>query len=162
MSSETIEPGFDARGWLRSAGQIARRERIRASALTVADIVPATAFAAGLALSIDALTRHQTATAMGWIALAMASLISRGILARGAADAGIDAAQRIKGQARRAVLAELFSGRRTAGAGISGLRRLLGGRRADPDDGFLKDLFSHALRCAWHRRLVGRPSMASS
>lgn len=56
-----------------------------------------------------------------------------------------------------AALATLAYG---AGAGISGLRRLLGAKRTRPDDGFLKDLFSHAVRCAWHRRLIGRPPSA--
>lgn len=48
-----------------------------------------------------------------------------------------------------------------AGATISKLRRL--GR---PDDGqpehFLKDLVSHALRCAWHRRIAGHGSHEST
>lgn len=56
-----------------------------------------------------------------------------------------------------AALATLAYG---AGAMVSGLRRVLGNRRESPDDGFLKDLFSHALRCAWHRRLIGRPPSA--
>ena len=49
-----------------------------------------------------------------------------------------------------------------AGAAIDGLRRVLGNRRTDQANHFLRDLFSHALRCAWHRRLVGRPEHGSS
>lgn len=120
MSSETIEAGFDARGWLRSAGEVARREQRRASVLTVADILPAIAFAVGLALSIDALTRGAVSVALGWIGLAVVALIVRGLIARLAADGGIAAALRVKGQARRAVLVEMFTGRRTAGAGMIG------------------------------------------
>lgn len=120
MSSEILEAGFDARAWLKSTGDVARRETMRASALTVADIVPATAFAAGLALSIDALTRGAVSVALGWIALAVVALIVRGLLARTAADGGIELARRIKSRTRRAVLVELFTGRRTAEAGMSG------------------------------------------
>lgn len=56
-----------------------------------------------------------------------------------------------------AALATLAFG---AGAAIYGLRRIVGKRRANQADHFLSDLFSHAFRCAWHRRLVGRPSQA--
>lgn len=47
-----------------------------------------------------------------------------------------------------------------AGAAIYELRCLFGKQRSHQADHFLRDLFSHALRCAWHRRLVGRPSHA--
>jgi len=43
-----------------------------------------------------------------------------------------------------------------AGASISGLRRGLGSKRVSKPEHFLGDLVSHALRCAWQRRLVGR------
>lgn len=47
-----------------------------------------------------------------------------------------------------------------AGAAISGLRRLF--RPPDPNRPlhFTSDMVSHALRSAWHRRLVGRPGAA--
>jgi N-acetylglucosaminyl-diphospho-decaprenol L-rhamnosyltransferase len=57
-----------------------------------------------------------------------------------------------------AALATLAYG---AGAAIFGLRGLVGRRRSGPKDPFLRDLFTHALRCAWHRRLVGRPDHAT-
>lgn len=57
-----------------------------------------------------------------------------------------------------AALATLAYG---AGASIYGLRRLFGKRRSNQTEHFLKDLFSHALRCAWHRRLVGRTQQAT-
>ena len=47
------------------------------------------------------------------------------------------------------------------GAAISGLRQLFGSKRPGPPQHFLGDLVSHTLRCAWHRRLVGRTSTAS-
>ncbi len=43
-----------------------------------------------------------------------------------------------------------------AGAAVSGLRKLLGNRRDTGPQHLVRDLVSHALRCAWHRRLVGR------
>lgn len=43
-----------------------------------------------------------------------------------------------------------------AGAAISRLRGLFGSRNTGQPQHFLGDLVSHALRCAWHRRLVGR------
>lgn len=48
-----------------------------------------------------------------------------------------------------------------AGAGISGLRQVFGSRRTGLPQHFLGDLVSHALRCAWNRRLVGRTSTTS-
>lgn len=43
-----------------------------------------------------------------------------------------------------------------AGATLSRLRRLFAPQDFNRPQHFLKDLVSHALRCAWHRRLVGR------
>lgn len=48
-----------------------------------------------------------------------------------------------------------------AGAAISRLRGLLGNRSTGQPQHFLGDLVSHALRCAWHRRLVGRARASS-
>lgn len=45
-----------------------------------------------------------------------------------------------------------------AGAMISGLRGVFGKRSSGQPQHFLGDLVSHALRCVWHRRLVGRNS----
>lgn len=49
-----------------------------------------------------------------------------------------------------------------AGALIHLARQLFRKGKTEQSDHFLGDLVSHALRCAWHRRLVGRPSMASN
>jgi len=49
-----------------------------------------------------------------------------------------------------------------AGSLILRARRLFQKKRSDQPERFLGDLVSHALRCAWHRRLVGRPEAASS
>ena len=49
-----------------------------------------------------------------------------------------------------------------AGAAISGLRRMFRPRNPDRPLHFTADLVSHALRCAWSRRLVGgRPGAAA-
>lgn len=53
-----------------------------------------------------------------------------------------------------AAVATLAAG---AGAAIFRVRRFFGKRGVNQADHFLKDLLVHALRCAWHRRLVGRP-----
>jgi N-acetylglucosaminyl-diphospho-decaprenol L-rhamnosyltransferase len=47
-----------------------------------------------------------------------------------------------------------------AGALISKVRRLFQKGRPDLPAHFLGDLVTHALRCAWHRRLVGRSGAA--
>lgn len=57
-----------------------------------------------------------------------------------------------------AALATLAYG---AGAAVSGLRKLMGQTGQNRPDHFLSDLFSHALRSAWHRRLVGHPVTAT-
>ena len=49
-----------------------------------------------------------------------------------------------------------------AGALIQRVRQRFRRSKTEQSDRFLGDLVSHALRCAWHRRLVGRPGMASS
>ena len=49
-----------------------------------------------------------------------------------------------------------------AGSAISGLRKFLGSKGPSKPEHFLRDLVFHALRCAWHRRLVGRPSAPST
>lgn len=49
-----------------------------------------------------------------------------------------------------------------AGALISRFRGLFQTTRREHPEHFLGDLISHALRCAWHRRLVGRPPAASA
>ncbi|HEY9096500.1 MAG TPA: glycosyltransferase family 2 protein, partial [Hydrogenophaga sp.] len=48
-----------------------------------------------------------------------------------------------------------------AGAMIAGMRCLFGHTGTGQPQHFLGDLISHALRCAWHRRLVGRPNGTS-
>lgn len=47
-----------------------------------------------------------------------------------------------------------------AGALIHRTRQLFRKGSPDPSNRFLGDLVTHALRCAWHRRLVGRPGTA--
>lgn len=49
-----------------------------------------------------------------------------------------------------------------AGALISKGRRLFQRERPDLPAHFLGDLVTHALRCAWHRRLVGRSGVVSA
>lgn len=113
---------FDARAWLKTAGQAAEGRLRLASILTVADLAPAIGFAAGLALAIDALTRTATDPfavwrAVAWIGLAAACVLLRGLLARRAALAGISAAETVKANVRRPVLSDLFTGRRPARTG---------------------------------------------
>lgn len=122
-SKQASHPGFNAQTWLKTAGRAAEGRLRLAAALTLLDLVPATGFAAGLALSIDALTRasldpDEVWRALGWAGVATACLILRGLLARKAAVVGVEAARTVKGEVRRVVLGDLFSGRRPARDGV--------------------------------------------
>ena len=69
---------FAPAAWLKQTGRAWRRPAMLAAALTVADVLPAIGFAAGLALGIDQFGRSPIAAAP-WLALAAASLITRGL-----------------------------------------------------------------------------------
>ena len=114
---------FDARAWLRAAGRAAQGRFRLAAVLTIAELIPAAGFAAGLAMAIDSLTRAgsdpgEMTRALAWAGLAVTCLILRGVLARAAAAIGIEAARHTKAGVRRAVLEDLFAGRRSVRDGV--------------------------------------------
>jgi ATP-binding cassette subfamily C protein CydD len=109
-SSLAAEDPRHARAWLKWQGRPARTSLIRAAALTVLDAVPAVGFAAGLAWAISSFDRGLSAMAPG-LALALVSLVTRGLLAGGALVAGGRAAAEVKASIRAGVLASLFRGR---------------------------------------------------
>lgn len=105
-----------AAAWLAAAGRARRGALNRAAAWTIADVAPATAFAAGLALAVSALERSLAAALPGVI-LALAAMIGRGLLAQAAATAGARAAAEIKDDVRRALARDVFAGRRPSDGG---------------------------------------------
>jgi ATP-binding cassette subfamily C protein CydD len=110
-----------ARPWFKTLGQAGGRARRTAPLWLLADVPAAIAFAAGLAMSIDALPRG-LAAASPWLALIAVSALARGLLARRAARAGAQAAAGVKAAARhQAVAAILGHGvqRRAGGEALS-------------------------------------------
>ena len=119
-------PGFDPKPWLRVAGRASGRTGRTAGLLVVLDVVPATAFAFGLAWSLSAYDRGLTAVVPG-LALALAALALRGLLAHLALTTGGHAARAVKTQVRDRVLAGLFAGRPAAvSAAVEGVEALDG------------------------------------
>jgi ATP-binding cassette subfamily C protein CydD len=84
----------------------------------LADVPAAIAFAAGLALAVDALPRGLAAAAP-WLVLLALAAAARGLLVRRAAQAGAQAAAGVKAQARRDAVASVLGGRVTGGEALS-------------------------------------------
>jgi ATP-binding cassette subfamily C protein CydD len=84
----------------------------------LADVPAAVAFAAGLALAVDALPRGLAAAAP-WLVLLALAAAARGLLVRRAAQAGAKAAAGVKAQARRDAVASVLGGRVTGGEALS-------------------------------------------
>ena len=115
-----------ARPWLKAivsakAGSGGRAGKT-APPWLLADVPAAVAFAAGLALAVDALPRGLAAAAP-WLVLIAVAALARGLLARAAADAGAKAAAGVKGRARREAVAAILG----QGATLPGQRRRTGG-----------------------------------
>ena len=96
--------------WLKTA--LAPRKRIMAlaSGLVIADAVPAVGFAAGLGLAVGALPQGFSHALPG-AALAIVSLLARGVLTQVATMTAARAARAVKGDLRRQTLNGAFSGR---------------------------------------------------
>ena len=90
MSAVPIVP-VSAAAWLKQIGRPWRRLTLLTGALTIADVAPAIGFAAGLALTISSLTVSPAAAAP-WLALAVFSLIARGLIGQAAVIVGADRA----------------------------------------------------------------------
>ena len=103
-------PAFDPKPWLRASGRTAARDGRLAAVLVALDVVPAAAFALGLKMTLAAYPRGLAAMAPG-LALMIAAVVLRGLLAHGAMVMGGRAARAVKTQVRDRVLAGLFAGR---------------------------------------------------
>ena len=101
--------------WLKRAGQPWRRLALIAGLLSVADVLPAVGFATGLALTVTHIG-HSLPAALPWLALAVVSLISRGLIAQGAVVTGARLGQAVKIDVRGRLLSDLFGrGARSGG-----------------------------------------------
>ncbi|RZJ98566.1 MAG: thiol reductant ABC exporter subunit CydD, partial [Brevundimonas sp.] len=104
--------------WLKAVGRRRRRPVMTAALLTMADVLPAVGFAAGLAMAISNFERGSGA-ALPWLALAAVSLAIRGALTYGGALAGARAARWVKADVRAEVLGDLFGRGRRSDRGIT-------------------------------------------
>lgn len=100
--------------WLKATGRPWRRLSLIAGLLMVADVLPATGFAAGLTFALTGLEKSPTAAAPG-LALAVASLILRGLIGQAGVILGARLGQAIKSDVRGQLLTELFGRGRRSG-----------------------------------------------
>ena len=108
-----------ARPWLKTLSKSGGGRAARTAPLwLLADVPTAIAFAAGLALGVDALPRGLPAAAP-WLVLIALAAAARGLLARRAAQAGARAAAGVKAQARRDAAASALGGRITGGEALA-------------------------------------------
>lgn len=107
-----------ARPWLKALSKAGGRQARTAPLWLLADVPAAIAFAAGLALVLDALPRG-LAAATPWLALLALAAAARGLLAKRAAEAGAQAAAGVKVQARHDAVASVLGGRVTGGEALS-------------------------------------------
>lgn len=117
--------------WLKAAGRrTGARAARRAVILTLADTLPAIGFAGGLALAVASVGQAHDRLLAG-LALALASLVLRGLLAQAAILQAADSARQVKGETRRRLLARLFGDARagsaaTAAGGLAAVEALDG------------------------------------
>jgi len=115
--------------WLKTLEQPYRRAGMTAALLTIADVVPAIGFAAGLAISIVSFGQSLAAAAP-WLALAVVSLIARGLIAHAAVVVGARLGWNVKTGVRARLLADLFNRGRRSGdrltAAVEGVSALDG------------------------------------
>ncbi len=103
ISPDAVAPA----AWLKAAGRPWRRLATAAGLLTVADVVPAIGFAAGLALAISNF-QHGLIAAAPWLALAVLSLVSRAMIGQAAVVVGARLGRAVKTEVRGRLLADLF------------------------------------------------------
>lgn len=115
--------------WLKALEQPYRRAGMAALLLTIADVVPAIGFAAGLAMSIVGFGQSLSAAAP-WLVLAVVSLIARGLITHAAVVVGARLGRRVKTDVRARLLADLFGHGRRSGdrltAAVEGVAALDG------------------------------------
>ena len=100
--------------WLRQIARPWKRLTLLTGVLTIADVAPAIGFAAGLALTISSLTVSPAAAAP-WLALAVFSLVSRGLIGQAAVIVGARLGRAVKSDVRDRLLSDMFGrGRRSS------------------------------------------------
>ncbi|WP_426022642.1 thiol reductant ABC exporter subunit CydD [Brevundimonas sp. PWP3-1b1] len=119
MSAVPIAP-VSAAAWLKQVARPWRRLTLLAGLLSVADVVPAIGFAAGLALTIANLTVSPAAAAP-WLALAVFSLVARGLIGQAAVIVGARLGRAIKTDVRGRLLSDLFGRGRRSGDRLTAL-----------------------------------------
>jgi ATP-binding cassette subfamily C protein CydD len=117
-ASLTAQLDAVARPWLKALARSGGRASTAAPLWLLADAPAAIAFAAGLALAIDALPRGLAAAAP-WLVLLALAAAARGLLAKRAAEAGALAAAGVKARARQDAVASVLGGRVTGGEALS-------------------------------------------
>ncbi|WP_269716801.1 thiol reductant ABC exporter subunit CydD [Caulobacter sp. NIBR2454] len=113
---------------LRDAARAGGRSSRRGALFLIGDAAAATAFAAGIALSIAHLAGGLAAV-WPWLMLLAVGAVLRGLLARGAMLAGVDAAGQVKAAMRRQATTGLFQpirARSTANTLVEGVEALDG------------------------------------
>ncbi|WP_339933550.1 thiol reductant ABC exporter subunit CydD [uncultured Brevundimonas sp.] len=114
MSTVDVNPTVEPKRWLADIARPWRRLNGLAAGLVIADILPATGFALGLAMAIGALQQSPTAALPG-LALAGVSLALRGLVAQAAVLTAGQGAAMVKRRVRGDLLTQLFAGRRPSG-----------------------------------------------
>ena len=117
-ASFTADLDAVARPWLKALGKAGGLAGRTAPLWLLADVPAAIAFAAGLALALDALPRGLAAAAP-WLLLLALAAFARGLLAKRAAQAGARAAAGVKDQARHEAIAFVLGGRVTGGEALA-------------------------------------------
>lgn len=105
--------------WLKARSAVGGRPGRLAAALTVIDVVPAAAFAAGLAMAVAGAADGNLARTGGGLVLVVGALAVRAGLAQAAVVAGARAARAVRQGVRGEVLSGLFGRTRAGAAGIS-------------------------------------------
>ncbi|CAN7470834.1 thiol reductant ABC exporter subunit CydD [Caulobacter sp. LjRoot300] len=117
-ASFTAQLDAVARPWLKALSPAGGRAARTAPLWLLADVPAAVAFAAGLALAIDALPRGLPAAAP-WLVLLALAAAARGGLAKRAAEVGALAAAGVKARARQDAVASVLGGRVGGGEALS-------------------------------------------
>ncbi|WP_339873249.1 thiol reductant ABC exporter subunit CydD [uncultured Brevundimonas sp.] len=114
MSTAEVTPSAEPKRWLAEIARPWRRLNGLAAGLVIADVLPATGFALGLAMAFGALQQSAGAALPG-LALAGASLALRGLVAQVAVLTAGQGAAMVKRRVRGDLLTQLFAGRRPSG-----------------------------------------------
>lgn len=118
-----IDRFASAKVWMNQVGRRQGAAARRARAFTLLDGLAAVGFAGGLSFGVDAIASRQGPLMLTlWLAIVVAAMAARGLLARAAGTAGAQAAAEAKAGVRADVARAVFGGpRRSAGAATTAL-----------------------------------------